>query len=416
MSLFGVMRTSVSGLAAQAGRLAAVSDNVANTGTIGYKRSSVEFNTQVLDVNTGAYNSGSVSTVTRSEVGRQGAIRASTSETDLAISGSGFFVVQDAAGDFSLTRAGSFLVDSTGNLVNSAGQLLMGYDLSTTGVVPIANGFAGLSQINVGLLELTSEPSTDAELIPNLPANADIIAAGNLPSDNVAGSQSTGKTSMLLYDSLGNERIVDVYFAKTAADTWEITVFSNADSNAGSFPYASAPLAQQTVTFDPTTGSVTGGGSVNISFTVPGGETVDLDMTGISQLGTEYTVIAAQTNGSPPAAVDQIEVGSDGTIFGIYQNGNAIPIYQLALAKVPSPDKLNALPGNIYGVTIDSGDVLVGTAESDGYGSVLSGALEESNVDLATELTIMIESQRSYTANSRVFQTGSDLLDVLISL
>lgn len=416
MSLFGVMRTSVSGLAAQAGRLAAVADNVANTGTIGYKRSGVEFHTQVLDVNTGSYNSGSVSTVTRSEIGRQGAIRSSTSPTDLAISGNGFFVVQNGAGDFSLTRAGSFLVDSSGNLVNSAGNILLGYDLSNSTAPPIANGFGGLSPINVGLLELTAEPTTQAQLLPNLPSNAPVVAAGSLPSDNVATSDYAGKTSMLMYDTLGNERVVDVYFAKTAADTWEVTVYDSQGSTNGGFPYASGPLTQSTLNFDPLTGYVTGGGSTGLSFTVPSGTTVDLDLTGISQLGTDYTIIAAQTNGSSPAAVERVEIGSDGTVFGIYQNGNAVPIYQLALAKVPSPDNLNALPGNGYAVTIDSGDVLVGTAEADGYGSIISGALEESNVDLATELTIMIESQRSYTANSRVFQTGSDLMDVLINL
>ncbi|MEM7069747.1 MAG: flagellar hook protein FlgE [Pseudomonadota bacterium] len=416
MSLFGMMRTSVSGLAAQAGRLAAVSDNVANTGTIGYKRSSVEFHTQVLDANTGSYSSGSVSTVTRSEIGRQGAIRASTSPTDLAISGNGFFVVQDGAGDFFLTRAGSFLVDSTGNLINSAGNKLMGYDRTNNSAPLIANGFGGLAEINVGVLELTAEPTTSADLLTNLPSNATVTPAGSLPSDNVAGSLHSGKTSLLVYDSLGNERTVDVYFAKTAANTWEAAVYDAGGATNGGFPYASAALTTATLNFDPTNGYVVGGGPTNLGFTVPGGEAVNLNMTGISQLGADYQVTAAQTNGSPPASVERVEVGNDGTVFGIYQNGNAVPIYQLALAKIPSPDNLHPLPGNAYSVTIESGDVLVGTAETDGFGRIEAGALEESNVDLATELTIMIESQRSYTANSRVFQTGSDLMDVLINL
>ena len=149
---------------------------------------------------------------------------------------------------------------------------------------------------------------------------------------------------------------------------------------------------------------------------MPGGEAVSIDMTGISQLGTDYTVIAAQSNGSSPAAVERVEIASDGTVYGIYQNGNTVPVYRLALATVPSPDSLRPLSGNTFSITIDSGDVLVGVPETDGTGTIVSGALEESNVDLATELTIMIESQRSYTANSRVFQTGSDLMDVLINI
>ena len=416
MSLFGMMRTSVSGLAAQASRLATVADNVANTGTTGYKRSTVEFHTQVLDVNTGSYNSGSVNTVTRSEIGRQGAIRSSTSPTDLAISGTGFFVVEGGTDETFLTRAGSFLVDSTGNLVNSSGDRLLGYDLTNTTAPPVANGFGGLSPINIGLLELAATPTTEAQLLPNLPSNAPVVTAGRLPSDNVVNSEFSGKTSLLLYDALGNERTVDVYYAKSAADTWEVTVYDSSLSTDGGFPYSAGPLTQSTLNFDPQNGYIVGGGDTILTFTVPGGGPVDVDMTGISQLGSDYSVTAAQTNGSAPGSVDRVEVGSDGTVYGIYQNGNAVPIYQLALARVPSPDNLKTLPGNGYAVTIDSGDVLVGVAESQGFGNILSGALEESNVDLATELTIMIESQRSYTANSRVFQTGSDLMDVLINL
>ena len=416
MSLFGMMRTSVSGLSAQASRLASVADNVANTSTVGYKKSSVEFRTQVLDSNTGGYTSGSVNTVTRNEIGRQGAIRASTSPTDMAISGDGFFVVQDGSDDFFLTRAGSFIVDASGNLVNSANQFLMGYDLRATGTAPIANGFGGLEQINVGLLALTADPTTDAQLVPNLPDSAPIVAAGSLPSDNVAGSDFGGKTSLLMFDSLGNERQIDVYFAKTANDTWELAMYNGEDATNGGFPYSSGMLANSTLNFDPLTGYIAGGGATTVTFTVPGGESVDLDMTGISQLGAEYTITAAGTNGSAPATVERVEIDTDGTVFGIYQNGNAVPIYQLALAKVPSPDSLKPLPGNSFAVTIASGNVLVGQAETEGYGSILSGALEESNVDLASELTIMIESQRTYTANSRVFQTGSDLMDVLINL
>ncbi len=416
MSLFGMMRTSVSGLAAQAGRLATVADNIANTSTVGYKRNTIEFRTQVLDANTGSYNSGSVNTVNRAEIGRQGAIRASTSPTDLALSGNGFFVVQDAAGDHYLTRAGSFLVDANGDLVNSAGNFLMGYDLTNATAAPVANGFGGLSQVNVGLAQLSANPTTTANLVTNLPANAAVTPAGSLPSDNVAGSQFDGKTSLLMYDTLGNERTVDVYFAKTAANTWEATMYDAAGATAGGFPYAAGPLAQQAISFDPLTGYVVGGGPTTIGFTVPGGAAATLDLTGISQLGTGYTVTSAQTDGSSPRPVERVEIGGDGMVFAIYQNGNAVPIFQLALGRVPSPDNLKNLPGNNFSVTIDSGDVLVGLAETDGFGTVLSGALEESNVDMATELTIMIESQRSYTANSRVFQTGSDLMDVLINL
>lgn len=416
MSLYGMMRTSVSGMNSQAERLSAVADNIANASTTGYKKSSIEFNTHVLQSNSGMYNSGSVNTTTRSFIGEQGPLRATTSHTDLAIDGDGFFIVQNGADDFFLTRAGAFILDSVGDLVNSAGNGLMGYQLTTTGGAPVANGFGGLSRINVGGQELSAVPTTLAELVTNLPENSDNIAAGLLPSDNAVGSDYHGKTSLLMYDSLGNEKLVDVYFAKTATDTWEATVYDNADATNAGFPYSSAPLATQTLNFDPTTGFIAGGVDPVVNFTLPNGSSVALSMGGVSQLGTNYTVVNAQSNGSSPASIDRIEISDSGVVSGVFGNGYTRPLFQIALADVPSTDNLRAEPGNNYSVTIESGDVLVGLPQAESFGQIISGALEESNVDMATELTIMIESQRSYTANSKVFQTGSDLMDVLINL
>lgn len=416
MSLYGMMRTSVSGMNAQAERLSTVADNIANASTTGYKKSTIEFNTHVLQSDSGQYNSGSVNTTTRSFIGEQGALRGTTSNTDLAIDGDGFFIVQNGADDFFLTRAGAFIIDSTGDLVNSAGSGLMGYDLTTTGGAPVANGFGGLDRVNVGGQELSAVPTTQGQLIPNLPANAAIIAAGSLPSDNVVGSDYHGKTSLLMYDALGNEKLVDVYFAKTAADTWEATVYDNADATNSGFPYTSAALTTQSLSFDPLSGFISGGGSSALNFTVPNGVPVALDMTGISQLSTKYTVVDANSNGSAPASIERVEIGDNGIVSGVFENGYTRPLFQLALADVPSTDNLRPEPGNNYSVTIESGDVLVGLPQADSFGGIISGALEESNVDMASELTIMIESQRSYTANSKVFQTGSDLMDVLINL
>lgn len=416
MSLYGMMRTSVSGMAAQANRLATVADNIANVGTVGYKRSTIEFQTQVLDSNTGSYNSGSVQSSVRSSIDQQGALRTSTSPTDLAISGDGFFIVESAGGDQYLTRAGAFQVDNEGNLVNGAGNFLLGYDIRDTGLAPVANGFAGLSQINVGLAELRAVPTSEAQLLPNLPDSAPVTAAGNLPSANAVTSEYSGRSSLVGYDPLGNEVTVDVYFAKSGADTWDVAIYDRATATNGGFPYTGGTLTTGSITFDPLTGKVAGGGTTELNFNMPGGNPVVLDMTGITQLGTEYVVNAASTDGSAPTALERIEVDNDGIVYGIYQNSYAEPIYQLALATVPSTNNLRQLPGNTYTVTVNSGDVLVGLPASEGFGGIRSGALEESNVDMATELTIMIESQRSYTANSKVFQTGSDLMDVLINL
>lgn len=415
MSLYGMMRTSVSGMAALAGRLSTVADNIANSSTFGYKRASVEFGTQVLDNSTGDYNSGSVSTNIRRDISQQGALRSTTSATDLAINGTGFFIVQDPAGDYYLTRAGSFIVNEEGTLVNSSGQTLLGYDLTALGPGGVANGFAGLSPIAMGLLELQTEPTTEGSMAVNLPAEADIATL--LPSANAAGAEYSGKTSMVVYDDLGKQRFIDFYFTKTADETWEVSAFDASEaSDPDMFPYGSGPLATVTLDFDPSTGNLLSSSATGMTLTVPGGELMTLDLSGVSQLGIDYTVLEAKANGTAPGAVERVEVDNDGTVYGIYENGFVRPLYQLAIAKVPSPDNLRALSGNNYSVTIQSGDVLVGRAGQQGYGSISSGALEELNVDMATELTIMIEAQRSYAANSKVFQTGSDLMDVLVNL
>ncbi|WP_075997067.1 flagellar hook protein FlgE [Salaquimonas pukyongi] len=416
MSLYGMMRTSVSGMTVQADRLSTVADNIANAGTTGYKRTSIEFSTQVLDNATASYESGSVQSVSRAAISQQGALRGTNSATDLAISGEGFFIVQDESQEFYLTRAGSFNTDENGNLLNAAGYALMGYDIANQTSAPVANGFAGLEQINVSTLALTAVASTQAEMVPNLPAGATVVAPGDLPSANTATAEFSGKTSLLAYDSLGNEKTIDVYFAKTAPETWEVTVYDKDASTNGGFPYSSGPLAQETLDFDPANGYLLGSSPSTLTVPFAPPAQLELDLTGISQLGTGYSVPTANVDGNSPAAVERMEIDGNGIVYGIYQNGYAEPLYQIPLASVPSADNLRALPGNAYAATIESGDVLVGLPEQPGFGSLVSGAVEESNVDMATELTIMIESQRSYTANSKVFQTGSDLMDVLISL
>lgn len=417
MSLNGMMRTSVSGMTGQASRLSTVADNIANANTNGYKRVANQFYSQVIDSGAGVYESGAVTNNIRNEISRQGPIRGSSSPTDLAIQGEGFFVLQTENGEHLLTRAGAYNVDSEGYLSNSQGRYLMGYDISDSGVVPVANGFGGLSRINVGSQELQAVPTTSGTFVPNLPDSAAIVAGADLPSANAATAAPTSKSSLIVYDNLGNERQVDVYYTKSSATTWEVAVFNTADAaTGGGFPYANPALASQTLTFDLTNGYIAGGGPVSMTFTVPSGQPMTLDMTGISQLADDYTIIEAQTNGSAPASVERVEIDSDGIVYGIFENGYSQPLYQLAMATVPAPDNLKKLPGTAYSASIDSGDVMVGLANSAGFGEIQSGALEESNVDMATELTIMIESQRSYTANSKVFQTGSELMEVLVNL
>ncbi|UVK47225.1 flagellar hook protein FlgE [Mesorhizobium sp. AR07] len=415
MSLYGMMRTGVSGMNAQANRLSATADNIANSDTTGYKRSSAEFSTLVMPTTGGAYNSGGVTTTIRKAVSDPGVLQYTTSVSDLAVNGDGFFVVQNPSGTPFLTRAGAFVPDAQGRLVNAAGFQLMAYSYANGVPAATVNGFEGLTPVVISDQEMTATPSTQGTYSGNLSAGA-TPAAGNLPTTNVAGAQYTSKSSMVAYDNLGNKKLLDVYFTNTGAGTWQVAVFDQSKATPGtSFPYTGGALGTANLTFDTTTGKLTG--AVNsVSLTVPNGAPFSLDLSKLTQLGTGFTVSDAQVNGNAPSTIDKVQISKDGTIYAQYKDGSTKPLYKIPLADVQSPDQLTALPGNVYAQGTDSGAVRVGFANEGKLGSIISGALENSNVDIATELTDMIAAQRSYTANSKVFQTGSDLMDVLVNL
>jgi flagellar hook protein FlgE len=416
MSLYGMMRTGVSGMNAQANRLSTTADNIANSGTTGYKRASTEFSSLIIPNSTGNYTSGGVTTNVRYATSQQGDLRYTTSASDLAINGDGFFVVQDPSGSPFLTRAGSFVPDSEGRLVNAAGFYLMGYNFANGDPSAVANGFGGLEAVQISQSELTASPSRNGVFTANLPSDAAVVAAANLPSANAATAEYSAKSSMVVYDNLGGEVILDIYFTKSAANTWEVTVYNQANAAAStSFPYNPAtPLVTQTMNFNATTGKLTG--DSNLTIPVPGGASLALDMTKTTQLATTYTVLEPTIDGNAPSGIDKVEISADGTIYAQYENGSFKALYRIPIATVQSPDQLAVLPGNVFSQSSDSGDVRVGFANEGGMGSVVSGALENSNVDIAEELTNMIESQRTYTANSKVFQTGADLMDILVNL
>jgi flagellar hook protein FlgE len=416
MGLYGMMRTSASGMNAQANRLATVADNIGNASTVGYKRASTEFESLLLQSGVSDYASGSVGTEVRYHISQQGALKFSTSPTDIGINGQGFFIVSGSNGQTLLTRAGSFVKDGEGNLVNTGGFTLMGYGIASGSPTVVANGAGGLVPVNIGSFSLQSTPSTEGHLFVNLPSNDGIVAAADLPAANAATAAYSGKTSLIAFDALGNPVTLDVYAAKSAGGTWQISAYDHADAAAnGGFPYAAAALASTTVTFD-ATGHFATGSPTSLSFTVPNGSAFTLDLAQSSQLATDYTVLSSGVNGNSPSSVESVDIDNDGILYAIYDNGQRQAIYRIPLATVPSPDHLRPVAGNVYSLGSDSGDMQIGFAGTGGFGRMSSGALEQSTVDLATELTDMIEAQREYTANSKVFQTGADLMEVLVNL
>ncbi len=412
MSIFNTLQTAVSGMAAQASRLGTIGDNIANAGTTGYKDANVEFQTLLGSSGSTYYESGGVQSRVRYEVSKAGTISSTASTTDLAIKGDGFFVVQTNGTATALTRAGSFVADSTGDLVNTAGFKLMGYDL-TDGSFSTSTGIGTLQPVNISAQGLTATPSTSGSFKPNLPSTADVVT--DLPSANAATATFTAKTSFTAYDNLGTQVNLDVYMSKTAANAWEVTVYNSADAAAGGgFPYANAALTTQALTFDPTTGRLAAGSARGLSVPIPNGSTVAIDMSSTTQLAANYEPTPGNITGSSPSKVQSVAIGTDGTVSIVYQNGTTKPTFRIPLADVPSPDHMTVVSGNIYQPNSESGDMSVGSAKTGTLGEIDSNSLESSTVDLASQLTLMIATQRSYEANSKVLTTGADMLNTII--
>jgi flagellar hook protein FlgE len=409
-----MMRTGVSGMNAQANRLSTVADNIANADATGYKRSSTEFSTLVMPTIGGAYNSGGVTTTVRSSISSQGVLQYTTSVSDLAVNGEGFFVVQDPSGTPFLTRAGAFVPDAEGRLVNAAGFQLMAYSFENGTPSATLNGFQGLVPVTISDQGMTATASTEGSFSANLPAGATPVSP--LPSSNDPTAQYTAKSSMVAYDNLGNKVLLDVYFTNTGAGSWQVSVFDQSKATPGtSFPYTGGALGSANLAFDMTTGKLTGAVD-SVSLTVPNGQAFTLDLSTLTQLGAAYTPTEPTVNGNAPSTIDKVEISKDGTIYARYADGGSKALYKIPLADVTSPDQMTALAGNVYAQSAESGAVTIGFANEGKLGAIISGALENSDVDIAEELTNMIAAQRSYTANSKVFQTGSDLMDVLVNL
>jgi flagellar hook protein FlgE len=407
------MRTSVSGMSAQSNKLSTVADNIANVNTVGYKRAATEFSSLVLPSTNGAYNSGSVASNVRRFITDPGSTTFTTSKTDLAVEGNGFFLVSDPNGSIMLTRAGSFVPDSAGNLINTNGYYLMGYSLANGPPTITANGTSGLVKINTTNMSLQATPSTLATVSANLDVNATAVVP--------AGANFTSKTSLITYDNVGNAVKLDVYAYKTAANTWQIDVYNAANASAGGvFPYTPpTTLGTGSFLFDV---SATGKGALDatspnnsISLIIPGGGPFTIDLSQMTQVASPFQ-FTAQVDGNAPSAIESVEIAKDGTVSSIFQNGTRIATYKIPLATVASPDNLTAKTGNAYTVGMDSGNMQIDFPGQSGLGTIGSGELEQSNADLGNELTSMIEAQRGFTANSKVFQTGDDLLEVLVSL
>jgi flagellar hook protein FlgE len=374
---------------AQSSYLSAVGDNIANSGTTGYKQATVDFETVLGQQSPGSYESGGVLAQAVYDVTGQGTLTATTSSTDLAIQGGGFFAVTNGGtGATYLTRAGSFSPDTTGNLVNTAGYTLMGYAVNpSTGAVS-----STLSPVNVSSSTLTATATTSGTL------------TGNLPSTAASGATETSP-SFTVYDDLGTAVPITMNYTNNGGGSWTATA---EDSNGNTVGTAN-------LQFNTTTGALTSGSPLTITPPSSDGtfaSAISVNITGLTQLASGFAN-TANLNGNAPSALSSVKIATDGTLTGVYASGATATLYDIPVATVTSPDSLTSLNGDVYQQNDQSGNIIYNTAGTGSAGKIEADNLEGSTVDLATQLTNMIVAQSSYEANSKVLQTVANLLSKL---
>jgi flagellar hook protein FlgE len=395
------------GMSSQSNALSNIAENIANSATVGYKRATTHFLTVLNGFQDASQAGGGVYTRSRYEVSAQGTLTSTGNPTDLSIRGSGFFVVSDASGAIFLSRSGSFIPDSTGRLVNAAGYYLMAAPYGTE-----PDALTNLQTVQIRNDRLYAAPTTEGVLSANLPSTAAIVPAADLPSTNTATSAYTSKSSLTVYDNVGAAKVLDIYYAKSAANTWELSIYDSADAAAGGgFPYANAALISQTMTFDPANGSILTGGTA--TFTPTGSNQIAMDLSNTTELGAPFVVNYTHVDGNAAGSVRQVSVSGDGVLSYQLDNGQLVAAYSIPLADVRAPSMLFNYTGNVYVPNRESGEISVSAPGIGGRGLIFPSGIEASTVDLATELSAMIIAQRSYTANTQSFQVTSEILQVL---
>ena len=515
MSINSAMLAGVSGLIANSSALAAISDNIANVNTVGYKRSSANFSTLVTSGSKNqAYSAGGVKAQTHQYVSQQGLTQSTTSNLDLSISGSGFFVTTEkpenltATDTRSFTRAGSFQLDNLGYLRNDAGLYLQGWlaDPVSGQITPDPSDLMQLSSINVGTVGGTAEKTTRVGVNANLRSEQPVAAAvsykvgtaGSPSKTNVPDSAtpSVNHNYDVVYSSTGianpaasgnNEYQVDIkengvivatgtlgYDPATGALVSSTLDYKGASPAAGTLTTTRINAAGDTVNlsalgivggatddadakagklYDPSTWSMsdyakdnTKGVKPDFEIQIPlsdskgGQRTVTLSLLkgpgpnqwyaelrakpgdlanaagGLTQYNSQSVVQSVNTNGTAFGNLTNIEVDDDGYVSAIFDNGVTRRIAQVAVATFSNPNGLKGVNGNAYRVTNESGTYSLKAPGQGGAGALAPSTLEASTVDLSTEFTGLITTQRAYSASSKIITTADQMLEELLNI
>jgi flagellar hook protein FlgE len=461
MSINSAMLAGASGMRANSSALAAISDNIANVNTVGYKRMRSDF-TSLLNSQGGqtTYNAGGVISTSSPLMGEQGSTIASSVSTHLAVSGTGFFVVRGRSDDatsrdpFFYTRAGQFTPDSDGYLKNTANYFLQGWPVDSTGAVTAnPTDLNGLEPIRVSGIAGGAEATQSLSLSANLQSSQALSPAATIippalvpqydadtPANNMASGAITPdfQIPIQVYDSQGGLHTLTFSFLKAGPNAWHTEVHLPVGEVVPAGSLVSGQLAAGIVRFTPfgqidtvastlpptitinqngTAGAPQWAASMGLAT-----QTIDLDLGGPGAPGglTNYDSPSAlgtsQVNGTPFGSLASVDVDDDGYVTAIFTNGLTRRIYQIPLATFGNVDGLIAEHGGVYRLGPGAGALSMRGGGVAGAGNIKSRALESSTVDLAEEFSNLIMTQRAYSASSKIITTADEMLDELIRL
>ncbi len=429
MSLLGAMSTAISGLTAESAAFTNISDDVANSQTVGFKGVGTNF-TDYLTTSTATTNlSGSVATTPEYLNNVQGSISQSADPLALAIDGQGFFAVseQDGTGATGTpqfnpqqyyTRAGDFTLDASGYLQNSAGAYLNGYTVDqATGQVNSST----LTPINIAQTQFQPVATSALSLLANVPATP--------------GATSNLSSEVTVYDATGTSHQLDTTWSQNSTNNWTLTLSSPDDQTGpttgtlnvifganGTIQSVSGATGNVAVN-----GAGTGAGtaaSVTLTPTFNGAAqpiTLDLGTIGASNgvtqfAGTNYTLYSLNQNGSGPGSFTGISTSDTGAVTANYNNGQSVTVAQVPVITFADPNALQRQNGQAFTSTVQSGVAIAQNENQNGAGSLVSGSIEQSNVDIATQLSALIVAQEAYGANAKVITTANEMLQTTLQV
>lgn len=405
------LRSGVSGLRSNQIRMDVIGNNIANVNTAAFKKGRAAFADLLGQNLVGVGRSGGGGGVNPAGVGMgvgissidraftQGGLEYTNLSTDLALSGDGFFVARGKDGQELLTRAGNFFFDGEGQLSTANGLAVQGWAFDDAGTV--TPGLRTNVQLDINRFANSAPtPTTSATMRGNLSANADVNTQHTL--------------STVIYDSQGTAHNLVLNIEKTGQNEWTL---QNAELEGN--PPTTINFAPQVIQFD-VEGKLVSPNSFDLQgITFPGDVNpgnITLNFEGLSQLAGTTTAIFSGQNGVPPGRLEGFAINPEGILTLNYSNGTQRPLYQLAIGNVSNPNGLQQLGDNMFSVTAAAGDLIVGRAGFEIETAVVSGALEMSNVDLTTEFTDMIVTQRGFQASARMVTVSDDMLQEVVSL